>query len=59
MMSQNWETEKRGRLSITSAKKNRYVPTCIAEGNQISSLIELLLENRTQAVCYHICLKPN
>ena len=53
------KTEKCGRLSKTSAMKNRDIPTpwCIAEGNQISSLIELLLENRTQAVCYHICFK--
>ena len=40
--------------------KNRYVPTpsFIAEGNQISLFIELLLENRTQAVCYK-SFKPN
>ena len=52
------KTEKCGRLSKTSAMKNRYVPTpsFIAEGNQISLFIELLLENRTQAVCYHICI---
>lgn len=54
MMFQNWETERFGRLSKTSVMKNHYIPTpyCIAKGNQISSLIDLLLENRTQAVCY-------
>ena len=61
MMSQNRETENCGRLSKTSAMKNRYIPIpcCFAEGNQSSSLIELLLEKRTHTVCYHICLKPN
>ena len=54
MMSQNWETERCGRLSKTSTMKNRYIPTpcCVAEGNQILSLIELLLENKTHAVRY-------